>query len=88
MGTAVGSDRAYASERDIQRRYDIAYQQCMYAKGNQLPGGYYRPQAASYPPPPPPSAPVAPTGKDSRRGIASAGEGRPRGRKARQGTDV
>ena len=62
MGTAVGSDRAYTSERDIQRRYDIAYQQCMYAKGNQLPGSYYRPQTASYPPPPPPpSTPAAPS---------------------------
>ena len=30
-----------------QRRYDIAYQQCMYAKGNQLPGyGYRQPAAA------------------------------------------
>ena len=41
---------------DAQRRYDIAYQQCMYAKGNQLPGAYgygsYRP-ASPYGTPPP-----------------------------------
>jgi hypothetical protein len=29
----------------MQRSYDIAYQQCMYSRGNQIPGG----------PPPPPS---------------------------------
>ena len=49
---------------EAQRRYDIAYQQCMYAKGNQLPGSAYRyratplpPQAYPYPPPPPPPPP-------------------------------
>ena len=62
-GTASGSSQAGYAGADAQRRYDIAYQQCMYAKGNQLPGsGYgYRqpapPAAGSpyhYPPPPPP----------------------------------
>lgn len=38
-GAGMGSNRAYASESQLQRRYDIAYQQCMYAKGNQIPGG-------------------------------------------------
>ena len=34
MGAASGSD----SSKEVQRRYDIAYQQCMYAKGHQVPG--------------------------------------------------
>ena len=38
IGTAsgAGSGEYYASE--AQRRYDNAYVQCMYAKGNQVPG--------------------------------------------------
>lgn len=38
MGTAVGAENANAVEHTTQRRYDIAYEQCMYAKGHQLPG--------------------------------------------------
>lgn len=64
-GTSVGSNEARYSERDSQRRYDIAYEQCMYAKGNQLPQSGYQPRAryapmpvqsapAYNPPPPPP----------------------------------
>ena len=34
----MGSNAGAASEYQLQRRYDIAYQQCMYAKGNQIPG--------------------------------------------------
>ncbi|HQP55162.1 MAG TPA: hypothetical protein PLN83_03555, partial [Syntrophorhabdus sp.] len=41
---------------ELQRQYDIAYSQCMYAKGNQVPGVVKRqPQADVPPPPPPPS---------------------------------
>lgn len=65
-GTASGSSQAAYAGADAQRRYDIAYQQCMYAKGNQLPGyGYRTPAPANsggvphyYPPPPP--APALP----------------------------
>lgn len=60
VGTASGSGRAGYIERDAQRRYDIAYQQCMYAKGNQIPGHYVQQppaRSATYPPPPPPPAP-------------------------------
>lgn len=32
--TGANADQAYAWE--AQRRYDIAYQQCMYSKGNQV----------------------------------------------------
>jgi hypothetical protein len=35
----------------MQRSYDIAYQQCMYSRGNQIPG------AGAPPPPPPPGPP-------------------------------
>ena len=37
-GTAVGANAGQAYGWDAQRRYDNAYQQCMYAKGNQIPG--------------------------------------------------
>jgi len=62
-GAAIGSGEARYSERDAQRRYDISYEQCMYAKGNQIPqSSSYRPRViysqppapAYYPPPPPP----------------------------------
>jgi len=51
-GTAMGSNAGASSEYQLQRRYDIAYQQCMYAKGNQIPGS--APPRRSYAPPPPP----------------------------------
>jgi len=35
-GTAVGANQAQATGYSLQQRYDIAYQQCMYTKGNQL----------------------------------------------------
>jgi uncharacterized membrane protein len=54
-GAAVTSGPAYAAGWDVQQRYDNAYQQCMYAKGNQIPGVLRasRP-TVSIPPPPPP----------------------------------
>jgi hypothetical protein len=52
-GAAAGSGPAAGSEYQLQRQYDIAYQQCMYAKGNQIPGVVHR-QTQSYGPPPPP----------------------------------
>ncbi len=36
-GTAMAHNQAYGSGWEVQRRYDNAYQQCMYAKGNQIP---------------------------------------------------
>jgi len=65
-GSASGTSQAAYAGADAQRRYDIAYQQCMYAKGNQLPGyGYRTPMPAPggavphyYPPSPP--APALP----------------------------
>ncbi len=71
-GTAIGASQGAASEYYLQRRYDIAYQQCMYAKGNQIPGirpvraygppppayGPPPPRVVVVPPPPPPTAAV------------------------------
>lgn len=59
MGSAVGAGDSSRSGWSLQRRYDYAYQQCMYAKGNLLPGQpvpYYGTPVAppSYAPPPPP----------------------------------
>jgi hypothetical protein len=61
LGSAAGSGYAESSYYAVQRRYDYAYLQCMYAKGNQVPG-YRRstrsrglaPAGRSYYPPPPP----------------------------------
>ena len=37
-GTAIGASNGNSSAGEVQHRYDIAYQQCMYSKGNQVPG--------------------------------------------------
>lgn len=58
-GALAGTGAAQASGRTAQQRYDIGYQQCMYAKGHKIPmaSGIHR--GTSYrqvpPPPPPPS---------------------------------
>ncbi len=57
-GTAIGAGNSNDANYSIQRRYDIAFQQCMYAKGNQVPG--YSAPTYSAPPPPPASAPPPP----------------------------
>ena len=57
LGGAVGAGHGSVLAQDeagsAQRRYDIAYLQCMYANGNAVPvrGGY---QSAPLPPPPHP----------------------------------
>jgi hypothetical protein len=71
IGAAVGANAAVIGG-DAQRRYDIAYEQCMVAHGNRVPVRYsYRPAYYRYPPayasppqaaapstpPPPPNAP-------------------------------
>jgi hypothetical protein len=56
-GTAIAADESNYGRWSVQRRYDTAYTQCMYAKGNQIPvPRSSRPAAAYYntPPPPPP----------------------------------
>jgi len=75
VGSAAGIDPSYGAGREVQRRYDIAYLQCMYAKGNQVPGavrtyrravpppplGYYPPTPSPYPPPPTGAYPPPPS---------------------------
>ena len=59
VGTAASRGSHYEAQWEIQRRYDHAYLQCMYAKRNQVPGArpYRRvpppPPPGAYPPPPP-----------------------------------
>jgi hypothetical protein len=67
FGSAAGSGYASGSYYEAQRRYDNAYLQCMYAKGNQIPG-YRResapaataPRRSPTPPPPPDYPPPSP----------------------------
>ncbi len=54
-GTAVGAGPAQSAQYSLQQRYNLAYAQCMYSHGNQVPG--YQPPA---PPPPPGYAPGYP----------------------------
>jgi hypothetical protein len=63
VGSAAGAGAAHGSARELQRRYDMGYQQCMYAKGHKVPvAGRFESQrrAADYPPPPPPGTPPPP----------------------------
>lgn len=70
-GALVGQGYAGGTYYAVQQRYDFAYQQCMYAKGNKIPVAGYRSQSytehgpvtAAYPPPqnaPAPPGPLAP----------------------------
>lgn len=52
VGTGVGANTSAGAQMSVQRRYDIAYAQCMQTKGNKVPGRPHR----AYPPPPPPGA--------------------------------
>lgn len=65
FGTATGASAGSQAGMTVQQRYDAAYQQCMYAKGNQVPSvaAQYAPRrsyAAPPPPPPPPANAPAP----------------------------
>lgn len=51
-GTVVGAGTSSEYGDSVQRQYNIAYAQCMYAKGNQVPG--YQNVSTPSPPPPPP----------------------------------
>ena len=61
VGGASGAGAAGVSQRTLQQRYDIGYQQCMYAKGHKVPmSGRFEnsrpPVASTYSYPPPPTA--------------------------------
>ena len=58
FGSIAGTGAAQQSARGLQQRYDAAYQQCMYAKGDKVPvSGRFVDSAPqerrNYPPPPP-----------------------------------
>jgi len=69
-GSAAGANQAARTEWSLQYRYDIAYMQCMYVKGNQIPvpaGAYQppmqqRPPPGNVPPPPEGNPPPPPAG--------------------------
>lgn len=51
LGASQGSASGTWSAYELQRLYNIAYEQCMYSRGNQIPG-YAAPASAPIPPPP------------------------------------
>ena len=61
IGTAAGAGAGETSAYGLQRRYDYAFIQCMYAKGHKVPvSGRLTsapPAGPSYTPPPPPPPP-------------------------------
>ncbi|HUQ76188.1 MAG TPA: hypothetical protein VM183_15795 [Burkholderiales bacterium] len=63
-GALAGTGAANQSAYSLQQRYDFGYQQCMYAKGHQIPmAARYAPRPptqAAPPPPPPPGVPPPP----------------------------
>lgn len=78
-GALVGTGNAAQGTYTVQRRYDNAFTQCMYAKGNKVPmavtnrtprastGSSYR-QATPPPPPPPAGTPPPPPPSAQRQG--------------------
>lgn len=68
VGALSGTGAGDSSAHGLQRRYDYAFQQCMYAKGHKIPvSGRFessRPPSGAptpyTPPPPPPSQPPPP----------------------------
>lgn len=62
FGTAAGASSGEVYGMEAQQRYDNTYVQCMYSKGNQIPGVVRRarPRRAVPPPPPPDGYSVPP----------------------------
>jgi uncharacterized protein YcfJ len=53
VGSSAGANEGQVYGWRAQRRYDIAYMQCMYSKGNEVPGMSNRSGRRASPPPPP-----------------------------------
>jgi hypothetical protein len=55
VGSAGASGTSQVSSLSLQQQFNIAYMQCMYQAGHQVPGqaAYRRPAASVAPPPPP-----------------------------------
>jgi hypothetical protein len=63
VGSAAGAGTSSWSRAEAQQRYDHAYDQCMYARGNQIPVAMAPAgPAAHYPGAPPPDAVAPPPG--------------------------
>jgi uncharacterized protein YcfJ len=60
LGTVYGANSSQYANMSIQQRYDVAYNQCMYSRGNQVPGYVPAGPPPSYPPPPPGAYPPPP----------------------------
>jgi hypothetical protein len=60
LGSASGMPASAAAASSLQARYDMAYVQCMYAKGHQVPGAAPASRLRPAPPPPPPGPPPPP----------------------------
>ncbi len=54
IGSSAGVNRSAYGGGSIQYQYNNAFAQCMYAKGNQVPGARNAPYGYNMPPPPPP----------------------------------
>lgn len=71
-GTVIGAGRGESAQWTLQDRYDVAYMQCMYTKGNQIPiprgsvpaerTGTRSSEPAEIPPPPAGEPPPPPPG--------------------------
>jgi hypothetical protein len=48
-GAMMGSRGSAQDQYGLQGRYDLAYTQCMYARGNQIAGAAHTPRVASGP---------------------------------------
>jgi hypothetical protein len=60
IGLSSGYESGQAYGWEAQKRYDYAYVQCMYAKGNQIPGQVHRYRIRKVNPPPPEREAVPP----------------------------
>ncbi len=63
VGSTLGAGQSQASSFNLQQRYDVAFMQCMYALGNQVPGQVSARRTAPVPrlyPPPNTPAPQMP----------------------------
>ena len=60
LGTAMGAQGSSIAGMNIQQQYNILYSQCMYARGNQVPG--FSPSQYAIPPYPGAGGPPSPGG--------------------------
>jgi hypothetical protein len=56
LGTGIGAGNSQNAQMGIQQQYDNAFAQCMYSKGDQVPG--WTPPVSYAPPPPVSSGPA------------------------------